>query len=146
VPSQVTNITDLDLLLGEPRNVRLGGIEYKLPADCSVELYLMMVEFAQLADPSQADEASMLRPLRDGTLELFQVHQPALGRLPAALGLEGLMTLIGQVYASADDPTPPPEGEQEPAAADTTTKPKPTSKRKAAAKAKPPPSSTSSAG
>lgn len=143
MPSPVTNITDLDLLLGAPKRVRLGGQVWQLPADCSVELYLLMIEFAQLSDASQDDEAALLRPLRDGTLELFQVHHPDLDRLPAALGIEGLMTLITQVYASADDPTPPPEGDEETPKAAGTTKPKRTPKRKAAAK-KPPASTTSS--
>lgn len=107
----ITDVRDLDLLLGTPQNVKLGGKFYKLPADCSAELYLQMVQYSKLVgEEVDADvEAQLIQDLRDGLIELFQVHQPEMNRLPAAMSLQLLVEAIGRLYGPEEDPTPPPE-------------------------------------
>lgn len=125
---QIEKIVDLDLLLGEPINVKLGGVVWRLPADCPAELYLQMLQVAQETGDDEDDpgtvavrELELFLPLRDGLLELFQVHQPNLPRLPAAMGLEMLVASIGRIYgqgeagptaeqAAEESPPPPSPG------------------------------------
>ena len=99
------NITDLDLLVGKPIKVRLGGEVYKLPADIPAPLFLRITSFAD-SDDSDAEIASTMY---EELLALFQVHQPDLKRL--TIGLAQLTAVIPQVYGGEgeepDRPTKP---------------------------------------
>lgn len=132
----VASVRDLDLLLGTPITVKLGGREYQLPADCPAELYLQVLEFSKLADSDEDlsnQEEELTRALRDGMLDLFQTFQPDMERLPSAMSIGLLIQAIGAIYGpEEEDPT---EASQEATPAPASTKkPKPKSKPKAATK------------
>src|SRR4051794_22238222 len=94
---------DLDLLVGEPLTVTLGGTQYKLPADCPIPVAL---KTQYLAEKIQAQEAGeevsredadkAVKDLYDVILDLFQVHQPGIESLP--LGTVQLLTFTRRVY------------------------------------------------
>jgi len=103
-------IVDLDKLVGAPRVVKLGGAQYKLPNDCPAELYLLLLRVAQAGEDEQ--ETELVETLMDAMLELFQVHQPDMQQLPAAMSIKLLVTLVGHVYSEGEapaDPTPAPK-------------------------------------
>lgn len=99
-------VTDLDALLGAPLQVKLGGQTYKLPPDCPAELYLSMLRIAQADDAST--QVADIERVHDGVLDLFQIHQPDMDGLPAAMSLQLMVELIGHVYNQADEPQPDP--------------------------------------
>jgi hypothetical protein len=107
----VTEITDLDQLIGAPRRVKLGGDTYQLPRDCPAELFLLLLKVGQTQDgEADEDQAALIEQLVDGVLELFQVHQPDLERLPAAVSIQMIVQIIGTVYGgdvveAAEGPT-----------------------------------------
>src|SRR4051812_35258963 len=106
----MAEITDLNVFVGPPRQVRLGESVYLLPRDIPAELYL---EFLDLQDrPGDVDDQAVIRKLHQDVLELFQVHDPSMTRLPPAVSIPVLVRMIGHVYSASGDveerPTKPP--------------------------------------
>lgn len=107
----MSDILDLSVFVGPPRKVRFtsSGPVYLLPRDVPVELMLEILDFQQRAD--ELDDEQVARTLRDDLLELFQVHQPDMTRLPAAVSVPLLVQMFGEIYradepAAEEDPTP----------------------------------------
>lgn len=108
----MAEITDLNVFVGPPRQVKLGESVYLLPRDIPAELYL---EFLDLqGQPGDLDDQTVVRKLRQDVLELFQVHQPGIDRLPPAVSIPVLVRMIGHVYSASSDaeerPTKPRSG------------------------------------
>jgi hypothetical protein len=111
----MSDIVDLDAFVGAPRQARLGGQVYKFPRDIPAELYLEIHQLNQAAE--EIDDATLIAKMHADVLELLQVHQPGMSRLPAAMSLTVLVRAIGAIYgadsAAEDDddpeadPTPP---------------------------------------
>ena len=98
-----TEIIDLDLILGEPIEVQLGGQVYKLPPDIPAELFLKMAAY------DGADNVAVLvTEIQDELLDLFKVHQPDMQTLPGTL--TQMVALVPMVYGgrgSAEAADPP---------------------------------------
>lgn len=98
-----TEIIDLDLILGEPVEVKLGGQVYKLPSDIPTELFLRMAAY------EGADNVAVLvDEIQDELLALFRVHQPDIKALPGTL--TQMVALVPMVYGgrgSAEAADPP---------------------------------------
>jgi hypothetical protein len=90
----MSNLTDLDVLLPEPKRVTLAGREYLLPADIPIPLVLRI---EQLAGTEVTD--TVIVELYNDALALFQVHQPDLKELP--ISAVQLLQLIPVVYYGA---------------------------------------------
>jgi hypothetical protein len=105
----MAEILDLSVLLGNvPKQVRLSpeGRVYKLPPDCPAELYFLLLQFWGLKEDEVPPE-ELVVALHDQTLELFQVYQPDMERLPAEVSIPVLVQLVGRVYGEQEeDPTP----------------------------------------
>jgi hypothetical protein len=93
-----TEIIDLDVVLDEPKRVRLGGNVYTLPPQIPVPLYLKIK--ARQESPDESDD--VLEGLHQQVLELFQVHQPDMTAVPAGMGQ--LFQIIPAVYGAGPDP------------------------------------------
>lgn len=103
-----TQITDLSVVLDEPKEVRLekDGPVYKLPAQIPVPLMLKVQakqeerERALAEGRDEEGEAELEKRLFDDLhaqiLELFQVHQPELEAVPCTI--KQLFLLIPAVY------------------------------------------------
>ena len=89
-------IIDLDIVAGPPKRVRLGGRIFLFPADLPVETYLRINLAARAEDPGS--EPDQFADLAEQLLELLQVHQPQLRRLPARIGLVTLLQAIPVIY------------------------------------------------
>lgn len=97
-------ITDLDVVAGPPRRVRLGGRIYILPPDLPIETYLKINQAANREDTQP--ESDQFADLYETLLELFQVHQPRVKRLPIGIVtlLQAIPTIYGPGNASESEP------------------------------------------
>lgn len=93
-------ITDLDVVAGPDKQVRLGGRVYRLPPDLPVELFLRINQFAE-AGGENASDASMVQTLYGELLSLFQHRDPSVKSLP--IGMNTLVAAIGQIYGDQDE-------------------------------------------
>lgn len=93
-----TKVIDLDEVLGEPKRIKTGGKTYTLPPDCPIDLYLEVNRAAQSGELGKIENIEMLN---ERLLELFQVAQPEMTRLP--LSLLQCVLLIPKVYAGGDE-------------------------------------------
>jgi hypothetical protein len=104
-------IVDLDALVGADIVVKIGGEDYKVPADIPAELFLRILHYsaeAEKEDTSDPEaEYKATKALRDSVLELFQIRQPELEELPGNMGLVRLVKAIGEIYGATggEDPT-----------------------------------------
>jgi hypothetical protein len=87
---------DLDVVAGLPKRVKIGGRWFLFPADLPVEMYLRINQAARAEDAGP--EADQFVDLAGQLLELLQVHQPRLRRLPAGVGLVMLLQAIPTIY------------------------------------------------
>ena len=102
-------IVDLDALAGPPRQVKLGGELWSLPADIPAPLYVKLLHIGELSERNEDPSSLDLTDLYDRMLALFQVHHPDVDELP--IGLQQLMEAIGALYGDGGDeeaapPTP----------------------------------------
>lgn len=100
MPAQ--EITDLSDLLTEPKPIRFepGGEVFTLPGDIPVELYLEINRRAQ-----EDLTVDTIGGLHEKCLELLQIHQPELEKLPCSL--TQMIMLIPRVYGGASPPKKP---------------------------------------
>lgn len=106
-----TRLIDLDELVPDGPRVKLRGVEYELPPDLPVELYLWIQKLnAGDSEALEMPEDEMVSKLYGEVLELFRYKRPELERLP--LRLAELVTIVGRVYGETgedeDEPVPPP--------------------------------------
>lgn len=106
---------DLDTVLPEDITVRLGGADYHLPGDIPVPDFLAISRaHARLGAAEDADDAiGATEALYERILQLFQVRQPDLPRIP--LGVQQAVALVFELYRVdepevAPDPPEPTEG------------------------------------
>jgi hypothetical protein len=113
----MAEITDLDVLAGPDRKVKLAGKMYVLPGDIPVELFLRIAGYEKRLDEG-TDEAELILELNDAVLELFNVvplqrKTAAVKSLP--IGLRQLVQAVGVIYRGAGDVAaadPPPVGKR----------------------------------
>lgn len=98
---------DLDEFAPQPVRVQIHGTVYKLPGDVDVPDYFLLEQLSTRIvegdDPVEAVQA-----LHDKLLELFQVHQPKLTKLP--VGPRLLLPLVFK-YLNTTDADEVPEEE-----------------------------------
>lgn len=103
-------LTDLDVLLPEPRPVQLGGKVYKLPGDLLVPTMIELQQLQSRVDSDdEAEVAAAVEGLYAKVLELFRVHQPEIESVPVSP--PQLFALVNMVYGDKNpddevDPTP----------------------------------------
>lgn len=122
----MADVTNLDDLAGPPKRVVLGGVEYLLPGDIPIDLFIEMADAEQSFDDEEADELAIIKNLRDRVLELFQFHQEDMESLPPGAGFRTVLQLVGAVYRAKGDDEEKPELEA--AEEDRPTKATPTRK------------------
>jgi hypothetical protein len=97
---------DVTDLIGPPRKVKISdALTLLFPMDLPVETYLTILHLQDR--PEELEDQSVVQSLRDDVLELLQVHQPGMTRLPPAVSIPVLIQLIGRVYRAEPDPPPP---------------------------------------
>lgn len=101
----MSEIVDLNVFVGPPRKAKLGETIYLLPRDIPAELYLEVLDLQ--SRPDELDDQGVVRKLHRDVLELFQVHQPDMERLPAAVTIPVLVRMIGHIYSGTAEPDPP---------------------------------------
>lgn len=90
----MAEITDLDIVLGAPKKVRLDGKLYTLPAQIPVPLYLKL-------KAQRDDDTDLLESLHEEVLALFQIHQPEMTVVPCGMGQ--LFDIIPLVYGPDEE-------------------------------------------
>lgn len=137
----MTRIIDLDELAPADLVVRKNGVEYKLPGDPAIDVWLRLVE---AGDAFMAPEGGReeLRVFRDRMLDLFQIHQPDLEELP--FGIPGMYALLAGFYGTNAAPDPPQPRRRGGAGASTTKRNNGSKRSPAKSKAKPKTASRSS--
>lgn len=110
---------DLDALVPTEKTVKLGGVEYKLPGDLPLEIYLRMNKAGTLENE---DDQAALDELVGASVDLFahlKKSDPAVDDLRSnvekvlrARGVKFLFELVNNVYKE-DVRTPPGEGDEQ---------------------------------
>jgi hypothetical protein len=117
---------DVTDLIGPPRKVKISdALTLLFPMDLPVETYLTILHLQDR--PEELEDQSVVQSLRDDVLELLQVHQPGMTRLPPAVSIPVLIQLIGRVYRAEPDPPPPaakPRAKKAASRGSTTTRPR----------------------
>ena len=110
-------IIDLDVLTPVGPIVRKDGIDYKLPGDPPMELWLAIVDanhsFQAVSAMDGPEARDALQLFHDRLLELFQIEQPDLQELP--FGLPGMWAVLAGFYGASlddDEPTDPPGADE----------------------------------
>ncbi len=123
-------IIDLDLIAPVGVTVRKDGIDYNLPGDPPVSLWLAIIDaHDDYVAATGAEQVDALRLFHDRMLELFRMENPDLPELPFGVG--GMFTVLSGFYgADLDEETEDPQGADEAPAASTTktTRGRPTSR------------------
>lgn len=128
----MSDATNLDLLLGEPKTVTLAGQDYLLPADLPIPTATRIDELTATitaAEEGDSDEhregqakaGEALLQLYGVLLPVFQHHQPELTEVPA--NATQLVLLVPSVYGGLDltkqaegDAAPPTKPKKTPVA------------------------------
>ncbi len=139
----MTRIIDLDDLAPADLTVRKKGVEYVLPGDPPIDVWLRLVEAGDAFMAAPGDEGrEALETFRDRMLELFRIHQPELTELP--FGVPGMYALLAGFYGTNAAPDPPQPRRRGGGAASTTTTSNGSKRSPTKAKAKPKTASRSS--
>lgn len=87
-----TRIVDIDKVVSRDAVMVVDGVEYQLPGDPPVELYLQFIHLSEQIDEAEngVDEAPLLQELHDLAVRLFRLRSPELDALPI-----GVSSLIG---------------------------------------------------
>lgn len=108
-----TALTDLDALVAPPREVRVGGRDWKVPASPPVAWMLAYEQLVTALDDSTT-ERDLVVLVRDQVTGLFEIHQPgetdaihaALGQLDASTLLRAIGAIYGDQGPEADAAPP----------------------------------------
>lgn len=110
----MARIIDLDLIAPPGVTVRKDGIEYQLPGDPPIHVWLAVIDAYDqwaAADGNEANEA--LGCFHDRMLDLFQIENPDLEMLP--FGPAGMFEVLSGFYGGVDEDEPdPPRAEKAP--------------------------------
>lgn len=117
-----TKIIDLDALVPELRQVKLGGVVYKLPGDMPLEIFLRINKAAQQSEDDDSDETKILAAMEimvNALVDLFswenkEVDRAAVETTVKRRGLKSVMTMLQDIYNDPEpeaetDPTTPTE-------------------------------------
>ncbi len=116
-------LIDLDVIAPVGVTVRKNGVDYKLPGDPPVSLWLAIIDAHDqwaAAPPAESNESLAL--FHDRMLELFQIESPDLQELP--FGPAGMFAVLAGFYGNAlddDEAEPDPPGADEAASTTRTT-------------------------
>jgi hypothetical protein len=117
----VPRLIDLDLIAPRGVTVRKGGVDYPLPGDPPVSLWLAIIDaHDEYIASSGAEQVEALQLFHDRMLELFQLENPDLTELPFGVG--GMFTVLGGFYGAELDEPDPPGADEAPPASTTRTK------------------------
>lgn len=65
------DVTDLDILVPEPKRIKLGGVEYRVPADLPMEIFLRINQAASYKNEDGTDDqVKQLNSLLDSLTDL----------------------------------------------------------------------------
>lgn len=113
-----TNYRDLDALVPTDKTVKLGGVEYTLPGDLPLEIYLRMNKAGALEDE---DDKAALDELVGATVSLFThmynddvaaQNAATVEKVLRSRGVKFLFEMVSNVYKE-DVRTPPGEGDEQ---------------------------------
>ena len=106
-----TRIIDLDALVPDPRQVKLGGVVYELPGDMPLEIFLRVNKAAQAeADDGEGAMVSMIGALVDlFGWENAAVDKDAISSVINRRGVRAVMSMLQDIYSD-----PEPEREELP--------------------------------
>ncbi len=130
----MADIQDLDVIVPEPKRVKFGGVEYELPPDLPMEIFLRINRSgAYVNENGEPDQVKQIESLTDSLADLFtwqleekgipaeardqvreSVHKVLMRR-----GARYCFTLVREIYRDDDDAA------EESAEADPTTPPVP---------------------
>lgn len=116
-----TEVTDLDIFVPENKNVKLGGVQYVLPGDLPMEVFLRLNAAGTAPDGEEADGAKTLEALLGVMGDLYawvapEDQKPSIkAKVESVLrgrGVKFLMDMVSNVYkeddvAPVEDDTPP---------------------------------------
>lgn len=127
------DITDLDVVVPEPKRVKFGGTVYDLPADLPMEIFLRMnLAGTYKTEDGEDDQSKQLQSLISCLTDLFIWEMEDKGEAPEKVdevranvertlkrrGTKFCFTLVREIYREDDqsadqaaagaDPTPPP--------------------------------------
>lgn len=115
----MSNVNDLDVLVPENKRARLGGVEYELPGDLPLEIYLRINNAASKEDESESNAVvAVLAAVTD--LFAWGVEGDAADAIKKAVdtalrgrGVPFVMEIIRAIYGEdadeevvEEDPTP----------------------------------------
>lgn len=122
-------IIDLDELVPETVDVKMGGQVYKLPGDIPVPDYLRIAKLwdSLQEEPEEGDEDPRLKQLYDAVLELFQKEDSKIKDLP--IGPKRLGLIVVTVFAGLPGEEQEPEGNGKAAGTKSSSRKKPTKSR-----------------
>jgi hypothetical protein len=120
-------VTDLDDLIPDDKQVKLGGKVYTLPGDLPMEVWLKLGKLEQESDKDDADNEKVLGMMVELLVELFTgyssdgrpeaevtAEKEALAKLLRKLGVATLPNILKQVYgALGGDEEDPSEAQAE---------------------------------
>ncbi len=137
----MARIIDLDIIAPEGVTIRKGGVDYPIPGDPPVEVWLGLVHaHDEYVTAGGTERADALQLFHDRMLDLFRIESPDLDSLP--FGPAGMFSIVNGFYGADpdDEPEDPPGADEAP----STTKTKPGSASSAAKKKTTPTRSRSS--
>lgn len=106
-------IIDLDVIGPSNVTVRKDGIDYELPGDPPVDVWLSIIDAHDKLNGSDMDT---VRELHDRMLALFRIHNPDLDALP--FGVPGMFTIVASFYGTQLDDDDARDAETDPPGAD----------------------------
>lgn len=111
-------ILDLDALAPDPKIIKMGGKEWKISADISVEdVTILLKEYQSLNEDPENPET--IKKLLNLVIDLFREHQPDLNEkeLGRHLKLRYLPTIVAFIFQSltnaVEDSDIPKKAEEE---------------------------------
>lgn len=123
----MSEVTDLDIIVPDPKTVRFGGNEYSVPKDMPMEIFLRMNKAGQIKDEDgEPDQVAQIEALGEVIADLFTFEieelNPQDERIPSIResvkrtlmkrGTRYGFSLMRQIY-KADDDADESEGESE---------------------------------
>lgn len=106
----MARFTDLDAVVSDPKQVKLGGKKYQLPGDIPAEDYIGFLRLEERFKEADNDQSiRILEEIHGKCLALFRVHHPDFDgagiTLPQVFAV--FSAIIGLYEPGADDAAPP---------------------------------------
>lgn len=122
-------IIDLDELVPETVEIKMGGEVFKLPGDIPVPDYLRIAKLwdSLQEEPEEDEDDPRLKQLYDAVFDLFKREDPSLETIP--VGPKRLGLIVVSVFAGLTGEEAEPEGKAPKAGTKSTSRKKPTKSR-----------------